>query len=50
MAVEHPFHDFKVQLELLTHGTREQLIAWLAWNDRNGIWSDEDSRTNDMSV
>ncbi|GAA4326063.1 hypothetical protein GCM10023149_28670 [Mucilaginibacter gynuensis] len=23
--------------------TREDLIEWLIWNDRNGIYSDEDS-------
>jgi hypothetical protein len=28
---------------LLGNGTREQLIAWLVWNDRNGIYTDRDS-------
>jgi len=23
--------------------SREELIAWLQWNDRNGVYSDEDS-------
>ena len=23
--------------------SREDLIAWLQWNDRNGVYSDEDS-------
>lgn len=27
---------------------REQLVAWLAKADWNGIWSDEDSLANDM--
>lgn len=22
---------------------RQELIAWLVWNDRNGIWTDGDS-------
>ena len=32
-----------VQARLLETGTREEIIAWLMWNDANGVWSDEDS-------
>jgi hypothetical protein len=28
--------------QLLATGTREDLIAYCAWNDRNGVWSDDD--------
>lgn len=38
--------DFRVpttQRDILLNGTREDLIQWLLWNDRNGVWSDEDS-------
>ena len=45
---DHPFQNSRIQRELLRHGTREQLIAWLAWNDGNGIWTDDDSRANEI--
>jgi hypothetical protein len=32
-----------VTIEDLQTFNREQLIAWLSWNDRNGIYTDEDS-------
>jgi hypothetical protein len=32
-----------VTIEDLQTFNREQLIAWLTWNDRNGIYTDEDS-------
>lgn len=38
--------DFQVpetQRDILLNGTREDLIQWLRWNDRNGAWSDDDS-------
>ena len=28
---------------LLANGTREQIIDWLCWNDRNGCYSDSDA-------
>lgn len=31
-----------VTIEDLQSFTREQLIEWLCWNDRNGIYSDAD--------
>ncbi|CAN1524159.1 hypothetical protein MCERE19_01169 [Spirosomataceae bacterium] len=32
----------KLQLEL-NEWSREDLIAWLCWNDRNGVYKDEES-------
>jgi hypothetical protein len=32
-----------VQDRIVSVGTREQIIAWLVWNDPNGCYSDEDS-------
>lgn len=29
--------------------TRETLIAWLGWNDRNGTYSDDDCRREGMT-
>ncbi|QFS86586.1 MULTISPECIES: hypothetical protein [unclassified Marinobacter] len=31
------------QIDILENGTREQVIDWLAWNDANGVYTDEDS-------
>jgi hypothetical protein len=28
--------------QLLATGTRADLIAYCQWNDRNGIWTDDD--------
>lgn len=40
MKLPLEFHDPDYQQELLRKGTREQLIAWLRWNDPNGIYTD----------
>lgn len=37
-----------VRHRLLTTWTRQDMIDWLCWNDRNGIWTDEDMRREDM--
>jgi hypothetical protein len=37
----HPFHLPATQDWILEHGHREDVIEWLVWNDRNGIYSDE---------
>lgn len=34
--------------ELLANGSREDLLAYCAWNDRNGVWSDDDCAAEDM--
>ena len=31
------------QASILKTGTREEIIAWLVWNDPNGVWTDKDS-------
>ncbi len=41
------YHDPAFQQRLLSTGTREQLIAWLCWNDLNGIYTDETSLAED---
>ena len=41
------YHDPVFQHELLRTGTREQLMAWLCWNDPNGIYTDEASLAED---
>jgi len=33
--------------ELLATGTREDLLAYCQWNDRNGVWSDDDRAAED---
>jgi hypothetical protein len=41
---DYIFQSAAFQQKLLSSGTREDIIAWLVWNDRNGIYTDEDSR------
>lgn len=41
------FHDPNYQQTLLRDGTREQLIAWLRWNDPNGSYADSDLQADD---
>jgi len=40
----------RVQERILIEGTREQIIAWLVWNDPNGIYTDEDSAAEGYAV
>lgn len=48
---KHPFYrlftlpEHEVKQELSTY-SREQLIAWLKWNDPKGIYEDEESQQN----
>ena len=48
---KHPFYrlftmtEHEVKQELSTY-TREQIIAWLKWNDPRGIYEDEESLQN----
>jgi len=37
----HFFQQPTTQAWILKHGVREDIIEWLVWNDRNGIYSDE---------
>ena len=46
--LRHPYYKImelsKIDLEIeLGSWSREELIDWLSWNDRNGIYNDEDS-------
>ena len=41
--LRHRYQTREIQDWLLEHGTREQIIDWLVWNDGNGIYTDEDS-------
>jgi len=46
--LRHPFYKLmKLEPEALkkelSTWSRTELIEWLCWNDRNGIYSDEDS-------
>ncbi len=38
----HPFTLDFVQQSIITSNDRDRIIAWLMWNDRNGIYSDAD--------
>jgi hypothetical protein len=46
--LKHPYYKLMelsgdtLQLEL-NFWSREDLIEWLSWNDRNGVYKDEDS-------
>ena len=44
----HPNHTEARQADILTNGTREQVIEWLAWNDANGVYTDEDSEAEGL--
>ncbi len=37
------YHSQQFQQGLIRQGTREQIIEWLAWNDPNGTYTDQDS-------
>ena len=39
-------HTTNVQ-QLLATGTRDELLAYCQWNDRNGIWADGDRAAED---
>jgi len=41
-------HTTNVQ-QLLATGSRDDLIAYCQWNDRNGIWSDDDRSCEDYA-
>ena len=37
------YHAPWVQDRIIAEGTRDQIIAWLCWNDPNGVYRDQDS-------
>ena len=48
VSVLHANNSPARQQWLLRHGTRPDLIAWLVWNDPNGVWTDSDSESEGM--
>jgi len=46
--MKHPNNSATRQEDILTNGAREQVIAWLAWNDANGVYTDEDSEAEGL--
>lgn len=46
--LNHPYYklmEYKGEElnDILISWSRQELISWLRWNDRNGVYSDEDS-------
>jgi hypothetical protein len=41
--MQEDYRDHTIQTRLVETGTREEIIAWLEWNDPNGVWNDKDS-------
>lgn len=46
--LKHPYYQLmelrgEALSEVLNSWTRLELIEWLSWNDRNGVYKDEDS-------
>lgn len=46
--LKHPYYQLmelrgEALTEVLNSWTRLELIEWLSWNDRNGVYKDEDS-------
>lgn len=44
------YHSTAFQWQLLRDGTRDQIIAWLCWNDPNGTYTDHDSAAEGCSA
>ena len=38
-------HNAATQQQILQSNDRQRIIAWLAWNDRNGVYSDADCKS-----
>jgi hypothetical protein len=45
---EQLYANESYQRALLTEGTREEILAWLQWNDRNGCYTDEQCAADGM--
>jgi len=37
-------HNASIQQQILDSNNRQRIIAWLAWNDSNGVYSDADCK------
>lgn len=46
--MKHPNNSEAVQTNILTNGTREQVLEWLQWNDANGVYTDEASEAEGL--
>ncbi len=44
------YHDSEFQKRILTEGSRDELIAWLMWNDPNGTYTDKDCEAEGISI
>lgn len=47
---DHPYYNDKVIEAILAHGSREQIIHWLQWNDSDGVYTDEDCYLEGMPM
>jgi hypothetical protein len=48
MNNQHPYHTWTA--ETAQTATRDQLIAWLVWNDPNGCYRDDDAEEEGFDV
>jgi hypothetical protein len=44
----HPYQQPAIQTAILSEGSRERVIEWLVWNDRNGTYTDTDSEAEGL--
>jgi len=47
-TANHPNNRPARQARILNEGTREDVIQWLAWNDANGVYTDEASKAEGL--
>lgn len=43
------YNDPEFQQQLLCNGSLHEVMAWLSWNDPNGIYTDQDSLAEDRT-
>jgi hypothetical protein len=48
-TIQYHFQEPAIQQWLLVHGTRDDIIEWLLWNDGNGVYTDPDSEAEGYS-
>ena len=48
MSEQIDYKSLVAQKNIIKHGSREQVIRWLQWNDKNGIYSDEESENEGL--
>ncbi len=47
--IEHRFQQPAIHQRLLVHGSREDIIDWLVWNDGNGVYTNVHSAAEDYA-